>query len=312
MITTLTLNAAIDQVYELDSLMIGQTNRILQKSQQGGGKGVNVARVIASLGGEVNIGGFVGGLNGSKIVELLQEENLQTEFIQIKEENRVCLTIINQQTKEMSELLEAGPTIHEQEWINMLKWIETKAEHASYFVLSGSLPQGIQKTAYATIIHLLKEKGIKVALDTSGDALKKGITAIPFIIKPNEDEITQLIGRPALTHEDLVQAGIKFQKLGIEHVCFSLGEQGALFVHPSGVYKVNAPRINVVNTVGSGDAFLGGLIYKLSHGADHTEAYKWAVACGSANAAHKEIAKVQRNTVEKLLEEIQITKINEK
>ncbi|QTB27768.1 1-phosphofructokinase [Lysinibacillus sphaericus] len=309
MITTLTLNAAIDQVYELDSLMIGQTNRVLQKSQQGGGKGVNVARVIASLGGEVSIGGFVGGLNGSKIAELLQEENLQTDFVQIVEESRICLTIINQQTNEMSELLEVGPTIHEQEWIKMLSWIETQAEHATYFVLSGSLPQGIQKTAYATIIKLLKEKGIRVALDTSGDALKKGITAIPFIIKPNKDEIAQLIGRSALTQEDLVHTGVKLQKMGIEHVCFSLGEQGALFVHPSGVYKVNAPSINVVNTVGSGDAFLGGLIYKLSHGADHTEAYKWAVACGSANAAHNEIAKVQRKNVEKLIDEIQITKI---
>ncbi|WP_249650562.1 PfkB family carbohydrate kinase, partial [Lysinibacillus sp. D4A3_S15] len=88
-----------------------------------GGKGVNVARVIASLGGEVNIGGFVLGLNGSKIVELLQEQNLHTEFIQIEEENRICLTIINQQTKEISELLEVWPTIHEQEWIDMLKWI---------------------------------------------------------------------------------------------------------------------------------------------------------------------------------------------
>ncbi|WP_431811432.1 1-phosphofructokinase [Lysinibacillus sp. FW12] len=309
MITTLTLNAAIDKVHEVNSLMVGQTNRVLQKSQQGGGKGVNVARVIVALGGEVTIGGFVGGLNGSKITELLQDENLQTEFIQIEEENRICLTIINQQTKEMTELLEVGPTIQEHEWQKMLNWVVKQAEHATYFVLSGSLPKGVQKKAYATIIHLLKEKGIRVALDTSGDALRQGVKALPFIIKPNEDEITQLIGKSVLTQEDLVQAGIKLQKLGIEHVCFSLGEQGALFVNSLGIYKVNAPQIHVENTVGSGDAFLGGLIYKLSLGADHTEAYKWAVACGSANAENKEIARVQREAVERLLDEIQITKI---
>ncbi|WP_342535349.1 1-phosphofructokinase [Lysinibacillus sp. FSL K6-1151] len=312
MITTLTLNAAIDQVYEVGSLMVGQTNRVSQKSQQGGGKGVNVARVIVALGGDVIIGGFVGGLNGSRITELLREENLQTEFIQIQEENRICLTVINQQKKEMTELLETGPTIYEYEWNKMLNWIEAQAEYASYFVLSGSLPKGIPKTAYAEIIHRLKQKGIRVALDTSGDALKHGIKAIPSIIKPNEDEMTQLIGKPVLAQKDLVQAGVKLQELGIEHVCFSLGEQGALFVNSLGVYKVNAPRINVVNTVGSGDAFLGGLIYKLSQGADPTEAYKWAVACGSANAENKEIAKVQKATVESLLAEIQITKIKEK
>ncbi|MGE8002962.1 1-phosphofructokinase [Lysinibacillus sp. NPDC093216] len=312
MITTITLNAAIDQVYEMNSLMLGETNRVLQRLQQGGGKGINVGRVIQTLGGEVFVGGFVGGLNGEKIKALLKEEKMQTGFIQIEGESRICLTVSNKQTKEMTELLEDGPTIHQHEWQEMLNWIETQTQCSEYFVLSGSLPKGVPMAAYAMIIRLLKQKGVRVALDTSGEALKQGVEAIPFIIKPNEDEIVQLIGKQAVAQDDLIQAGEKIQDLGIEHVCFSLGEKGALFVNRSGVYQVNAPKINVVNTVGSGDAFLGGLVYKLSEGVDCTEAYKWAVACGSANAGEKEIAKVQKETVQSLIKELQITKIKER
>lgn len=312
MITTVTLNAAIDQVYEMNALLVGQTNRVMQKFQQGGGKGINVARVITALGGEVFIGGFVGGLNGEKIKALLKEEQLQTNFIQIEGESRICLTVTNQETKEMTELLEEGPAIQRLEWQQMLKWIELQACHSEYFVLSGSLPKGVPTDAYATIIRLLKQKGVRVALDTSGEALKQGVAAVPFAIKPNEEEIVQLIGNPVEGQEDLIQAGEKLQQLGIEHVCFSLGEKGALFINSSGVYKVNAPTIQVVNTVGSGDAFLGGLIFKLSQGANYSEAYKWAVACGSVNAGNKEIAKVEKPAVESLLKELQITKIKER
>ncbi|MCH7322931.1 1-phosphofructokinase [Solibacillus sp. MA9] len=309
MITTVTLNAAIDQVYEMNSFVMGQTNRVMQKFQQGGGKGINVARVIKALDGDVLIGGFIGGLNGEKIKASLQEQRLPTSFIQIEGESRICLTVTDYQTKEMTELLEEGPTIQPHEWKKMLRWVEVQAESSEYLVLSGSLPKGLPPNAYATIIHLLKQKGVRVTLDTSGEALKQGIEAIPFAIKPNEDEISQLIGKPVEKQEDLIQAGEKLRDLGIEHVCFSLGEKGALFINSTGIYQVNAPKINVVNTVGSGDAFLAGLIYKLSQGASDEEAYRWAVACGSVNAGEKEIAKVQKESVESLLKELQITNV---
>ncbi|WP_274307928.1 1-phosphofructokinase [Solibacillus daqui] len=312
MITTVTLNAAIDQVYEMNSFVMGQTNRVMQKFQQGGGKGINVARVIKALDGDVLIGGFIGGLNGEKIKVSLQEQRLPTSFIQIEGESRICLTVTDYQTKEMTELLEEGPTIQPHEWKEMLRWVEVQAESSEYLVLSGSLPKGLPSNAYATIIHHLKQKGVRVALDTSGEALKQGIEAIPFAIKPNEDEISQLIGKPVEKQEDLIQAGEKLRDLGIEHVCFSLGEKGALFINSTGIYQVNAPKINVVNTVGSGDAFLAGLIFKLSQGASDEEAYRWAVACGSVNAGEKEIAKVQKESVERLLKELQVTNIKEK
>lgn len=312
MITTVTLNAAIDQVYEMNSFKMGQTNRVMQKFQQGGGKGINVARVIQALDGNVLIGGFVGGLNGEKIKTALQDQQLPTDFIQIEDESRICLTVADYETKKMTELLEEGPIIQQQEWNEMLNWVEIQAESSKYFVLSGSLPKGLPSNAYATIIHQLKQKSVRVALDTSGEALKQGIEAIPFAIKPNEDEISQLIGKPVERQEDLIQAGEKLRELGIEHTCFSLGEKGALFINSTSIYQVNAPKISVVNTVGSGDAFLAGLVFQLSQGASDENAYRWAVACGSVNAGEKEIAKVQKESVERLLKEIQIIKIKER
>ncbi|WP_042477354.1 1-phosphofructokinase [Bacillus ndiopicus] len=309
MITTITLNAAIDQVYEMDSFIVGQTNRVINKRQQGGGKGVNVARVITALGGQACISGFVGGLNGKKIDLLLKEEKMHAEFVHIAGESRVCLTVIDKQTENITELLEQGPTIQPEEWQRLLLWLKEQTKKSTYFVLSGSLPKGLPTTAYATMITLLKQKGARVMLDTSGEALYEGVRAVPFAIKPNEDEVTQLLGKAVESEQDLIQAGERLQALGIEHICFSLGAKGALFINESGVFRVNAPKIEVVNTVGSGDSFLGGLTYKLSQGAPYSEAYKWAVACGSANASEKDIGKVHLQVVEDFAKQLLITKI---
>ncbi|WP_107841023.1 1-phosphofructokinase [Metasolibacillus meyeri] len=309
MITTITLNAAIDQVYELDCLAVGNTNRVVNKRQQGGGKGVNVARVITALGGHACVSGFVGGLNGEKIEMLLKEEKLHAEFVHIAQESRICLTVINKQTGEMTELLEQGPIVQAKEWQQMLTWIEQQAEQSDYFVLSGSLPKGLPAKTYATIIERLKKKGIRVVLDTSAEALFEGVQAIPYAIKPNEEELAQLLGKVIESEQDLIQAGERLRALGIEHICFSLGAKGALFINEFGVFRVDAPKIEVVNTVGSGDSFLGGLTYKLAQGATYSEAYKWAVACGSANASEKDIAKVHLHVVEDFVQKLKITKI---
>lgn len=309
MITTVTFNTAIDQVYEMAHFALGETNRVNTMKQQGGGKGVNVARVIKTLGGEVITGGFVGGMNGRKIEQLLQEEQLQTSFVTIQGESRVCLTVVDRQTKEMTELLEQGPTVIEDEWQRMLHWIEERTTQSSYFVLSGSLPKGLPPTAYKEVIELLKARNIRVLLDTSGEALQEGVKAVPYAIKPNEDEIAQLLGRAVSSTDDFITAGKKLQGTGIAHVCFSLGADGALFINDDGVFQVNAPVITVVNTVGSGDSFLGGLTYKLAQGASYEEAYKWAVACGSANASEQGIAQVNSDRVQQFVQQLQLIKV---
>ena len=178
--------------------------------------------------------------------------------------------------------------------------------------MSGSLPKGLPTTAYAELIQIMHANGAKALLDSSGDALRDGIEAKPFAIKPNEHEIAAILGKNAITENDLLEAGERFVSEGIDHVCFTLGREGAIFVNQYGYFKANTPSIDVINTVGSGDAFVGGLLYGLAHNEEISIAYKRAIACGSVNAMYRAIGFINLEQVDALMEQITIKKIKDR
>lgn len=309
MITSITLNAAIDQIYEVGSLSAGTVNRVSSVHRDAGGKGMNVAKVVSCLGGAVDVGGFAGGMNGERIRQLLEERSIPSELITIAGESRVCLTVLDKTNGQGTELLEGGPVISESEWQTMLDWLHRKSKDVEWFALSGSLPKGLKPDTYAEMIAIINQNGAKVVLDTSGEALLKGLDAKPYAIKPNEQEIADIIGKKAMSVADLIEAGNQFVESGIEHVCFTLGGEGALLMNRSGSFAIDAPHVPVVNTVGSGDAFVGGFLFGCATGEDVETAYKRAVACGSVNATYKAIGFVNQKQVEALMKEITVTKI---
>lgn len=310
MITSITLNAAIDQIYRLDCLAVGGVNRISDMHQDAGGKGLNVAKVLTSLGAGVDAGGFLGGSNGEKIRRLVKEKGIPEQFIQIAGESRVCLTVMETSTGKGTELLEGGPVISEEEWKSMLDWLRVKSNQTKWFALSGSLPNGLPDDAYAQMIDIINANGAKVVLDTSGIALRYGIEAKPFAIKPNEQEFAGMVGEESLSMERMRKEGCRLVEQGIGHVCLTLGEKGALFCNRSGSFQAEAPRIDLKNPVGSGDAFIGGLLYGFSSFEEDVKTYKRAIACGSVNAAHPEIGYSNWNEVEDLIKMIKIQEFN--
>ena len=312
MITCITLNAAIDQVYEVESMEIGGSNRVSSIIQDAGGKGMNVAKVLQYSGANVDVGGFAGGFNGVRIRNLLDKRKIASDFISIKGESRVCLTVLDKNKNEGTELLESGPEITLEEWQSMLDWAKRKSESVKWFTLSGSLPKGVPATAYAELILIMNGNGAKVFLDSSGDALQNGIKAKPFAIKPNEHEIAALVGKMIVTENELFKIGKHFIDDGIEHVCFTLAGEGAIFVNKSGCFKAEAPQIDIVNTVGSGDAFVGGLLYGFSHNEVSSVAYKRAIACGTVNAMYSAIGFIDLEQVEAFMKQIKIRKINDR
>lgn len=309
MITAITLNAAIDQIYEIPSMTVGGVNRVVEVTRDAGGKGMNVAKVIQALGAPVDVGGFAGGSNGKRIEQCLKERSIPSELIQISSESRVCLTVLDDKNETGTEFLESGPVISKSEWASMLYWLEHKSKRIKWFALSGSLPQGVPVDAYAEMIHIIHANGAKAVLDTSGEALQRGIKAKPFAIKPNEQEITSLLGKNITCENDLLEAGRKFVASGIEHACFSLGGAGAIFVNRTGSFKIAAPQIDVVNSVGSGDAFVGGLLYGFTKESDLFTTYKRAVACGAVNAMHREIGFIQTEMMESIMSELTVQQI---
>ncbi|NHN33451.1 1-phosphofructokinase family hexose kinase [Paenibacillus agricola] len=206
MITTVTLNAAIDKTYYLPSFGLGQVSRVQRMFAEPGGKGINVARVIQQLGYPVIATGFVGGHNGRFIENALSQQGIEHDFIHVEGESRLCLNVIEESKGSSTELLEQGPVISEEAWQLMQAKLAHLAARSRIVCFSGSLPQGVPDDGYAQLIAIVKQAGCLAFLDTSGSALLQGIKALPDFVKPNEDEV-----RALLTQVGWLRAGVGFK-----------------------------------------------------------------------------------------------------
>ncbi|TCP22333.1 1-phosphofructokinase/tagatose 6-phosphate kinase [Scopulibacillus darangshiensis] len=310
MITTLTLNAALDKTYYLQTLSIGQTNRLRDVHIEPGGKGINVAKVLHSLGLEVTAGGFIGGNNGKVISALLQDRGVGHEFIGIQGESRTCLTIIDNEREEETEILESGPNISSEDWEKICHFTDAAAKKSTIMTLSGSLPQGVPADGYGQLIDIIKQNGSKAILDSSGAALRYGLEKAPFAVKPNERELKQWLNKETLSLSEALEAGKMFIQKGIQYVCLSLGKEGALFFTRDEVFHVKAPVVNAVNTIGCGDAMVAGLAAGFYQNLPARDVILLAAACGSANAMMPQAGQVALTDLEELRKQVVVKKID--
>lgn len=309
MIITVTLNAAVDKTYWVSPFSLGTTNRVTKLVTEAGGKGVNVAKVLATLGKLVTVTGFSGGTNGQELQQKLQEFNVEQDWIEVDGNTRNCLTIIDQSNKNETELLEKGPKVNRKDWQRFVMKINKIAPKSNLILISGSLPAGLEEHAYAELISLLHQLDIRVGIDTSGCSLQKSIRVRPNIIKPNIHELEAYCGRSLNTLVDVVlEAKLLYEK-GIKYVFISLGKEGAIAVSDSGIFKAEIPSIEVVNTVGSGDATFAGIGAVLENGDDIQLALKSGMAAGIANSLQLGAGRVCKQDYLYYLEKINIRKI---
>ncbi|WP_096436800.1 1-phosphofructokinase [Alteribacter populi] len=309
MITTITLNAALDKTYYLPSFSTGKTNRSRAMHSEPGGKGNNVAKVLHRLDVLVKAGGFVGGNNGQKIKELLTERGIAHDFIPVQGESRVCMSIIDEGKKEETELLEAGPYITEEEWVHLCRWVKRVAESSKIVTLSGSLPKGVPEDGYAKLIQMIQERGSKAILDSSGISLVKGIEKAPYAVKPNEYEIKQYVGKSTLSLSEFIDIGKDLINKGIQYVCISLGGEGALFITSQKVYRARVPELNVLNSVGSGDSMLAGLAAGFYKHLSDEEVITFASACGAANTLKSFAGEIEVSDFTRLKSQIKVEEV---
>jgi tagatose 6-phosphate kinase len=271
-----------------------------------GGKGVNVARVAHLLGGPVHATGFVGGSNGQYIETELEKQGISSRFVRVNGESRLCLNIIDATNKRSTELLEPGPAIDEASAEAMKLRIRELASGSRIVAFSGSLPKGLPSTFYADLIAIARAEGAHVFLDASGDALLHGIQAKPFLIKPNEQEVEKLIGKKLEQESDLYSSIYELMNDGITCVVVSLGAEGSVAGYEGVLYRIRAPRIEAVNTVGCGDSFIAGMAVALERGDNIQDALRLATATGTANALMAEAGNVDLEDVERLLKQVKI------
>lgn len=301
MILSVTLNPAVDRTYSLEGFRAGHVFRCADYWVGAGGKGVNVARVLRALGTEALVTGFLGGASGDLIEECLAREGIRSSFTRIASGSRVCITVADPAGGQQTVINEAGPSISEEDADRFLRDTERLLDalpSRALVCMSGSLPRGSTLHLYGALVEACRGRELRSALDTSGEALRRGAEARPWLLKCNALEWAAL-GEPSPTtlEEAAGRAGGRLGG-GTEWVAITLGKHGAVLVDESGAWGAEPPEVPVVNAVGSGDAFQAGLLWALAGGLPGDEALAWAVAAGAANAAVPDAGGCSREQIE--------------
>lgn len=284
-IVTVTLNPALDQTLYFTQFNIGQVNRVGKERLDPAGKGINVAKVIKSLGHDVTVTGFLGRENANVFEEYFQTHQIHNHFVKVDGATRVNVKIVDETNEQVSEINFPGIQCFGSNLVELKSVIKGLAEESEIVVLSGSLPEGAPLDIYREFIEILKSHGCRVFLDTSGDALAKGIKAKPDVIKPNVDELSQLMGRSMEREADVLRAIDELIVNGISEVVVSLGEKGSLVADRTQRLLVRTPDVRVRSTVGAGDALVAGLVVAEAKGMSLEERARWATAVAAASVA---------------------------
>lgn len=309
MILTVTLNAAIDKRYVVDDCRMGEVNRVKECTYVPGGKGLNVSKPASIYGAEVVATGFVGGHAGNYIEEALKPFGIKSAFYHVEGESRSCINIWDEVNHVQTEFLEPGFTLTEEDFRGFEEKFRELVKDADVVAMSGSVPKGLDGTAYPRLVRIVKEAGKPVILDTSGKLLEMGIEAKPSMIKPNIDEIRMLTGKSCDDLKEIIEAARTIHQKGVEIVAVSLGADGSLAVSDEGVFRAVVPKIDAVNTVGCGDSMIAGFALGISEGLSLPETLRRASAISAAAAMREETGFFVMEDMERLLPQIQITKI---
>lgn len=303
MIYTITLNPALDYSLETSKFDLGKLNLSEKAYFLGGGKGINVSKVLKNFNVESTAIGFLGGFTGNFIKEELKEKNIKEDFVEVLGNTRVNIKIKTGEIE--TELAGLSPEINENH-VLALKEKLTNIQDGDILVLSGSVPKSLKTTIYKELVEDL-DKDIKVILDTRGEAFVETLKVKPFLVKPNHHELEEFCGKELHSLEEIVEGARTIQKLGVQNVIVSMGKYGSILLTEDSVYKGNVPKGTLKNSVGAGDSMVAGLVSKLAQGDSLLEAYKFGIASGSATAFSHNLA--TKDEVLALLNQINIIKV---
>ncbi len=312
MITTVTLNPAIDRTILLKKLNIGQVNRVQRYREDMGGKGINVCRALTHLGALSCAIGFLGQDNLEKTDRLLKQEMLKTDFIMVPGNTRTNLKVLDQDQGITTEINESGfsVTSHHIEQIERL--IQVYSKKSEFLLFCGSVPEGMSHEAYADLLERQAVNGVKRIIDAEGQLLALGCNTKPYLIKPNLFEFQRLAGQKLEAICDVAAAAKEIRKqYGIDTVLVSMGAKGAILSRENVCLLGNTKGVPIAGTVGAGDSLLGGYLYGLSSGMEEKQALFWGMAASAASIGKEGTESFSREEAEGLLlnvtvEEIQI------
>ncbi|EGP4754116.1 1-phosphofructokinase [Enterococcus faecium] len=285
-IYTCMMNLAIDLFIETEEMHPFMVNRTKEDDIQANGKGVNVSLVLKMLDFPSTALGFSAGFTGKYIEDYLQKKQIQTEFIEVPGMTRINVFTQVNQTREEYKLVNQGPEIPQAAVHNFLNQIRA-LQAEDYLCVSGSLPRGLSPKVLVEISRICQEKGIHLIIDSSDQEVMDCLPYRPFLLKPNEEELSSWFGRKMVTDEDYFVYGQRLVELGAENVLLSLGEEGAILFTKDRVIRGNSPKGKVVNAACAGDAMLGTFLAGYMNRRPLDETLRKSIAAGSSTAFRK-------------------------
>lgn len=300
-ILTLTLNAALDKTTTVERLQPESKLRCEMPKYEPGGGGINVSRVLKRLGVDASAIFAEGGTAGDTIEQLLRKELVPCIPIPISGATRENLTVFVKSTQRQYRFVMPGATLSELEWRSFLHYFEKAEPSPAFVVASGSLPEGVPADFYSQLANILRAKGSKLVLDSSGEPLQKALETGVFLIKPNLKELSTLLGKEALNHDEQEQTAMQLVESGkCEKVVVSLGARGAMLASKKGIEYATPPTVQVKSTVGAGDSMVAGIVWALLQGWDDLRTLRYGVACGTATTMNTGTELCHHQTVEEI------------
>jgi len=302
MIVTVTLNPAVDCLLELDTLETGKLNRARYQKFSAGGKGINVSMILNTLGTPSVATGFIGGFTGEFILSELSKASLKTDFIKIKEATRLNVKL---EVLDQTEINATSPKVSDQEFNALLDMIH-KLSNDDLLVLAGSSIE--DRNAYLKIVKIALEKNIPFICDVEKKALAQLLPFQPLLIKPNLYELESFIKKPLNSEKEILDAAFQLLDMGAQNIIVSLGKNGSYFINKSVIYKANLIEGIAKNAVGAGDSMIGGFLSEYQKTQDVYEAYKWAVASGTATAFSYQLGTLEE--INNMVQKVTIKEVN--
>lgn len=307
MILCLGTTPAVQRTMRFGQFTLDAVNRADDVFDYAGGKATNVARVVHQLGEKVLACGFLGGQRGRFMRADLDKTGIGHDFVTVRPSTRLCITIVDQASGTSTELVEEAQPVEPPDWDRLYELLQRHLKTAGALVLTGSMPPNSPADFYARCTAAANQCGIPVVLDARGEPLQSALPHHPTVVKPNLSELAATVGREIQSDDDLRRAIIKLIDQGARWAIITRGPKPAIVSDGQSFRILTTPKVQVLNTIGSGDAFSAGLAVELARGKTLPDACRLAAACGAANAMNLRAGYVEREIVLELLPKIQIS-----